>query len=117
MSAYYNPEEAKLLATVPEIVKNGRALIASHYNSDYRVRTVAVRLLEHHAYLAEKHAAALCAKALGNDEEAKRIGTELIKEFGKREVEIQKYFDHFICFKYYDVLIYSSKTKTATITV
>ena len=117
VSPLYNPEIAKKLDLVPEIVERGRALIRSHYNSDYRVRTVSVRLLEHHADFAEKHAAALRAKAVGNDALAKEIGTALRIEFGKREPLIKSYFDQYVSFNYLRAFIYDSKSNTEEIVV
>ena len=52
-SDFYSPEQVPSLKTVREITKEGRKLIAEHYNSDFRVRTVSVRLLEFHALYAE----------------------------------------------------------------
>ena len=117
VSAFYNPEEAEILATVPEVISRGRELIKSHYNSDYRVRTVSVRLLEHHADFAEMHAVALREKALGNDEGAKELGQKLRIEFGKREPLIQTFFDQYECFMSLNHTIYNSKSNTAAITV
>ena len=117
VSKFYNPEEAKLIATVPEIVKEGRELIKAHYNNDERIRTVSVRLLEHHADFAEMHAAALYEKALGHDDECKALGEEFRIKFGKREVEIQPYFDQYECFNYLKATIYNAKTNLEAITV
>jgi hypothetical protein len=110
ISPFYNPEEAELLKTVPEIVAKGRKLIEEHYNSDYRVRTVSVRLLEHHAFFAEKHAEALYEKALGNDEKASELAEALRIEFGKRETEIEPYFDQRLGFSYIRYDIFNVKT-------
>ena len=41
------------IASIKEITKEGRELIRSHYDSDERVQTVAVRLLEQHADLCD----------------------------------------------------------------
>ena len=116
-SPFYSPTEAKNIAKVPEIVSRGRELIREHYNSDYRVRTVSVRLLEHHADFAEMHAAALYEKALGNDERALELGKNFRIEFGRRECEIQRYFDQYECFMYLNHMIYKSTTKKEAITV
>ncbi len=110
ISPFYNPDEAALLKTVPEIIADGRKLIEEHYNSDYRVRTVSVRLLEHHAYFAEKHAEALYEKALGNDDKASELNEQLRIEFGKREREIEPYFDQRLCFNYLKTDIFNVKT-------
>ena len=117
VSLFYNPEEAKLIATVPSIVSEGRELIKEYYNSDYRVRTVSVRLLEHHADFAEMLAAALYEKALGNDEGCAELGEKMRLEFGKREAELEKYYDHCICFRYLKALIFDTKTNRDAIEI
>ena len=117
ISKFYNPEEAELLATVPSIVAKGRELIKAHYNSDERIITASVRMLEHHADFAEMHAKALRAKALGNDEEATKYYHELRVDFGRREPEIQEYFDHYICFKYLENDIFKAKSNVPTIVI
>jgi hypothetical protein len=66
----YAPERVKMLDEVAKIVEEGRKLIAEHYNSEYRVRTVSVRLLELHALYSELFANALKEKALGHDDAA-----------------------------------------------
>ena len=96
---------------VPDLrVAKGRELIKEHYNSDYRVRTVSVRLLEHHAFFAEKHAEALYEKALGHDEAASELADKLRIEFGKRECEIERYFDQRLGFSYIKYDIFDVKT-------
>ena len=91
---YYSEENVKKLATVPDIVAKGLELIKAHYNSDYRVRTVSVRLLEKHARHTELLAAALAKKAVGLDDEANELFRVYRIESGKDEVEIETYFDH-----------------------
>ena len=110
ISSFYNPEESKLIAKVPEIVAKGRELIKAHYNSDHRVRTVSVRLLEHHADYAEAHGRGLYEKTLGHDEEATKIYNDLRLDFGRREPELQPYLDHCMCFRFLNWDIYSKKT-------
>ena len=97
-SPYYNPAHAKTLESIPEIIAEGRELIKSHYNSNRRVQTVSVRLLEHHADYAEKLAYALVPKALGDDEEAMRRYEELRLDAGSREIAFERYYDHTLAF-------------------
>ena len=110
ISPFYNPEESKLIATVGETLERGRKLIADHYNSDYRVRTVSVRLLEHHIDFVKLLSEALYEKSVGNDERAMEKYEELRLEFGKREPLIQAYLDHNLCFTYLKVDIFNKKT-------
>ena len=93
ISPLYNPLHARELEKIPEIVERGRALIKKHYNSNYRIQTVSVRLLEHHADFVLKYAEAMVRKALGDDEGCKKHFEELVDMMGKKEVAIQSYFD------------------------
>ena len=100
-NCHYDPERAKIIAKIPDITKKGRKLIQAHYNSDYRVRTVLIRLLEKHAVFCDLISAWMSAKANGELERAKELYEHARVEFGKYEVEIEKYFDHFIYFSEY----------------
>ena len=93
VSSLYNPAHVKSLEKVPGIVERGLKLIDDHFNSDYRVRTVSVRLLKHHADFALKYAEGMIAKAKGDDGECKRLFEELIDMMGKKEVQIAPYYD------------------------
>ena len=94
ISPFYNPEHAKDLARVKEITARGRKLIRENYNSDMRVQTVAVRLLEHHADYVDMLADAMAEKALGNDDSAKEIFDKTMDMMAKKEIEIERYYDY-----------------------
>ena len=94
----YNPKMVKSLESVRQITKEGRKLISAHYNSDYRVRTVSVRLLLEHADYADMLADACAAKAVANDALADELLAKLRVEFGKREKYIERYYDHGLVF-------------------
>ena len=91
---YYSEENVKKLAKVPQIVAKGKRLINEQYNSDYRIRTVSVRILEKHAKHIELLAAALSKKAVGLDDEAVKLYNVYRVESGKDEIELGLYFDH-----------------------
>lgn len=93
-SPYYSEKRAASLGRVKEILAHGHNLISAHYNHDYRVRTVSVRLLEKHAYYAELFADALIQKAVGNDDEADRLFQKMKEDFGREELSIEAYYDH-----------------------
>ena len=94
-------EQAKKIAEIREITKEGRALMAEHYESDYRSRTFAVRLLEYHADFCDLISDWMLAKALGDNEKATELYNKARVEFGKYESEIQTYYDHHIYFGEY----------------
>ena len=97
-SSLYAPSHVPSLKSVREIVKEGRKLIAEHYNSDYRVRTVSVRLLEFHALYSELLSDALVEKAVGNDEAAAELIRKMREECGKLEVNFERWYDQYMAF-------------------
>jgi hypothetical protein len=93
VSPFYNPDKMKDFAKVPEIVEKGRAIIKKYYNSDIRVQTASVRLLEVHLVFAEYYAKALYSKCQGKDDEAFEKFEELRLELGKYEAEFEGRYD------------------------
>ena len=92
----YDNELAKKIAKIPEITATvGRTLIDSHYNSDVRVRTVAVRLLEKYLRYATLVADVASAKARGLSDLAEKNFEIFAKEFAEMEREILPYADVF----------------------
>lgn len=94
-----NEENALLLEEAGGVIARGRELIREHYNSDLRVRTVSVRLLEKHAEYCEGIAAAVKERARGNIDGALELLDKFRVEFGKYEPEIERYFDHYLNFR------------------
>jgi hypothetical protein len=111
VSPYYNPEYAKSLEALDALLEEGRALIEAHYNSDYRVQTVSVRLLEYHLEFCKLLAETLKKKAVGNDNEAKELFNKFRVEFGKHEVEIERYYDHALYMGRYQRITCLDETK------
>ena len=91
-------ENVKLLSAVKDVVAEGRELIKEYYNSDVRVRTVSVRLLEKHAEYCEGLSEVLIERAKGNIDEAMKKFDEFRISFGKNEIEIQSFYDQIIYF-------------------
>ena len=93
-----------------DIVKEGQDLIKSHYNSDVRVQTVTMRLLEKHAEYCEGLAEVLVERAKGNVKVAKELFDEFRIKFGRHESEIERYFDHALYFSTMEKLIDEPQT-------
>lgn len=93
-SQYYAPDRVASLEGVKSILEKGRRLIAEHYNSDFRIRTYSVRLLEAHTVFAELLAEALIPKAVGNDDLADELYKKMMLETGKLELGFQTCYDH-----------------------
>ena len=102
---FYNPERAAALERGEEVFAIGEELVKRHYNSDYRVRTVSVRLLEAHLELCRGAAKMFAKKALGDDDGALKLKDELRVRFGRREAGIQLYFDHNQFFNRFNTII------------
>ena len=69
--------------------------VDSHFNSEYRVRTVAVRLLWHFERLMRYITPVFALLAEGKYDEAKEAFDLCRYEMGGYECEIERYFDHF----------------------
>ena len=93
---HYAPEMRDQILSVKEVTKEGRELIKAHYNSDKRVQTVSVRLLEVHADMVDNLADALAEKCLGHDEKANELYDKMRVEIGKHEAEFELLYDHII---------------------
>ena len=100
-TCHYSPDMAKRIAKIREITNDGRELIKTHYNSDFRVRTVAVRMLEKHACFCDLISDWMAAKARGETDEANRLMHTARIATGKFENEIKLYFDHHLYFADY----------------
>lgn len=98
---YYDPERAERIASIRDITEKGRALIKAHYNSEYRVRTVSVRLLEKHALFCDLISDWMATKAKGDVEESLSLYDTARMEAGKFEIEFGEYFDHALYFGEY----------------
>ena len=117
-NCHTDPEMAKSIASIRSITEKGRMLIKDHYNSDYRVRTVGVRLLEKHADYCDLTSDWIGAKARGEFDLAKDLLEVARIETGKFEAEIRRYFDHGMIFgECYHTLSATSKSKVADVQI
>ena len=91
---YYNPDHVAQLQKVKEIAAEGRALAESHMSLPVRVQTVSMRLLLRHAEYCEKVAEFMMLKAAGQDAEAREAWLAFCEDFGRYDVELDRYYDH-----------------------
>ena len=82
------------LSALDDVLAHGKKLIEEHYNSDTRVQTVSVRLLEKYLLYVRLYADAVIKKAEGKDALAMEAYERARAEFGKEEIAIQPYYDH-----------------------
>ena len=96
---YYDPEKAAQLENIREHAAFGRKLAVDHRKMPTRPQTVSYRLLERHAEYIEGTAEVFRQMALGHNHMAQERWEELRKDFGRYEVEIERYFDHFLALR------------------
>ena len=90
---YYNPEIAKKLREVEFMVEEIRPFIEAHKNMPMRVQTVSYRLFNRYLEYVDGMSKVMVLKALGGDREAHRAFWSFVEEFGKYEIEMERYFD------------------------
>ena len=90
---FYSPKIAEKIGRIPGIVADLRACIKRCYNSDHRIRTVSVRIMEFYAEYAERLADMAVQKALGNNDEASRLFDEFLPRYASFEAHLMNYVD------------------------
>jgi len=110
ISRFYNPPHAENIRRVREITAEGLKVIRGAYNSDYRLRTFSVRLLEKHAEYANLFADALFYKAKGADKSAWERFNIFRDTFGKYEAEYQSVYDHGLAMNSLKMNVFALKT-------
>ena len=91
--SHYNPERAKKLGEVKELAAQARALAAQHMEMPTRPQTVAYRMLARHAEFCEGLAEVFIEKALGHNAQARDLNAAFFADFGKYEIELDRYMD------------------------
>lgn len=94
ISRFYNPERAEKIRAVSAVLAKGKELIGSHYNSDDRIKTVSVRILEEHVGYMEQLAKVFALNADGEKERALEAFKEFQAFIDSREIYTEPYFDH-----------------------
>lgn len=99
ISKCYDPDRVERFENVKEYAQQIRELVQSHMQMPTRPQTVSWRLLLKHAEFCEKIAAYMKEKCVGHDALAYKMAVEALDDFGKHEVEIERYYDHHLAFK------------------
>ncbi|MBR2896298.1 MAG: DUF4838 domain-containing protein, partial [Oscillospiraceae bacterium] len=109
ISKRYNPGMLENLSRAPEIAASERALAKTHLAMPTRPQTVSWRLLMRHAEYAERLAKIMMEKCVGHENLAREMGDEFIRDFGKYEYELERYFDHGLAMGSVEVMLRSSQ--------
>ena len=91
---FYNPDMETPLLEVEAITRQLEEDLKEYHTGTFRVQTVATRLLLRHAEFCRGYANAMALKCVGKDEEAQEAAMTFLDEFGKYEVEMERYYDH-----------------------
>ena len=90
---YYDPAHAESLRSVKKLVDEFRPFYEAHKNMPMRAQTVSYRLLNYFLKYCEGLAPILVLKCSGLDDEAMQAYADFLNEFGKYEIEIERYYD------------------------
>ena len=92
---YLSPTKVTEIEGLDKVFEELSDFVDEHFNSEYRVRTVAVRLLWHFDRLMRYITPVFSLLAEGKCDEAKEAFDLCRYEMGGYECEIERYFDHF----------------------
>lgn len=93
---YYAPSRAQKLDKIPALADQAKAIAAAHRVMPTRPQTVSMQLLGYYAEYIRCIGSILRDKALGNDEAAALAEVAFEEAFGKYEMAIERYFDHYL---------------------
>lgn len=93
---FYNPAMEQPLLELVSIANAFEERFAAHSRMPNRVQTVAMRLIRRHAQYVQGLAKAMAIKCLGKDAEAKAALEAFLQDFGRYELEMERYYDHYL---------------------
>lgn len=92
---YHDKKEIKRLEKIDAICTRFEKQLEKYTKTERRVQAVGLRLLPYYTEYLRGIAKAFMIKAEGKDEEARAFYDQFFAEFGKKEVEIERYYDQF----------------------
>jgi hypothetical protein len=97
VSMYYDPKRVPRLDSVHDMAARLRFLFKTHTTMPNRPQTVSWRLLNRYADWLDWMANIVIEKAKGNDWKARDLAEQFRVEFGKYEIEMERYYEHGMC--------------------
>jgi hypothetical protein len=98
-SRWNNPDLIDSFKKVYDIVEEYRPFVEAHKNMPYRAQSISYRVLSKFLDYCRGLTEALILKADCKDKEAHEAYLEFFKEFGKREIEIERVFDQCLSYR------------------
>ncbi len=94
VSKYFDSSRVSVFENVRKYTQLCKELSKMHMSMPIRPQTVSWRLLCKHAEYCEGFASVMIEKCQGNDDMAYDKAKEFLDNFGRYEIEIERYFDH-----------------------
>ncbi len=94
---FYDPARVQRMESIITVCENAKKYVLENTNCPMRVQTVSMQLLAHHADFCAGLAKCMIPKCQAKHDEAQALFHAFFEEFGKREVEIERYFDQYMC--------------------
>ena len=95
---YYNPEMAESFAKVTGVVDEFAPFVEAHKNMPWRAQTVAYRILWRYLDYCRGIIKPIIYRALGEGVAARESYFEFAHDFGKYELEMERWYDHTMAF-------------------
>ncbi len=96
ISKFYAPSRVPKLAVVHDLAAQMRFQFARHKQMPVRVQSISWQLLNRYSEYCEFWADIMAKKAQGYVFEPREMFEHFIETFGKYELEIQRYYDHYL---------------------
>jgi hypothetical protein len=97
ISTHYDPSRVPRLQNVHEMAAQLRILFRDHIEMPNRPQTVSWRLINRYTEWLDWSADIMSARAKGHNHLAKELAEKFRDEFGKYELEMERYYDHGLC--------------------
>ena len=95
---FINPAFTDSFRKVPDVAKEFLPFVKAHKNMPYRSQTVAYRLLAKYLDWLTGISEALALMSEGRVDEAKACYTDFMNYFGQYELEMERCYDHNMCY-------------------
>ncbi|MBR3978118.1 MAG: DUF4838 domain-containing protein [Oscillospiraceae bacterium] len=97
VSLYYDPKRVARLNAAHDVASRLRFLFKTHHVMPNRPQTVSWRLINRYTEWLDWLADIVKQKAVGNDWKARELSLQFATDFGKYEIEMERYYDHGLC--------------------
>ena len=93
---FLEPEREGSFKAVEGLVDSFAPFVEAHKNMPKRAQTVAYRILRRYLEYCKGMSEVFALKCVGKDEEANKVFTRFTADFGKYELEMERWYDHYL---------------------